>query len=66
MGSVLCKKKMQAKQNRKKRTPFYSGSTQTSLVLSHNEIKGGFHKSWVHGIKRKAQPNLGENAIGLA
>jgi hypothetical protein len=24
---------------------------------------GGFHKSWLHGVKRKAHPNLGENAI---
>jgi hypothetical protein len=21
---------------------------------------GGFHKSWAHGIKRNAHPNLGE------
>jgi hypothetical protein len=25
--------------------------------------KGGFHKSWAQGVKRKAHPNLGENAI---
>jgi hypothetical protein len=23
---------------------------------------GGFHKSWAHCVKRKAHPNLGENA----
>jgi hypothetical protein len=30
------------------------------------EIKGGFHKSWVHGVKRKAHPTLGKNAISWA
>jgi hypothetical protein len=27
---------------------------------------GGFHKSWAHVVKRKAHPNLGENAISWA
>ncbi len=27
---------------------------------------GGFHKSWAHGVKRRAHPNLGENAISWA
>jgi hypothetical protein len=28
--------------------------------------RGGFHKSWAQGVKRKAHPNLGENAISWA
>jgi hypothetical protein len=24
--------------------------------------RGGFHKSWAQGVKRKAHPNLGEKA----
>jgi hypothetical protein len=27
---------------------------------------GGFHKSWANGVKRKAHPNLRENAISWA
>ena len=27
---------------------------------------GGFHKSWAQGVKRKAHPNLIENAISWA
>jgi hypothetical protein len=30
------------------------------------EIRGGFHKSWAHGVKRKTNPNLGENLISWA
>jgi hypothetical protein len=28
------------------------------------KTKGGFQKSWTHGIKHRVHPNLGENAIG--
>jgi hypothetical protein len=37
-------------------------------VKKNLELKswGGFHKSWAHGLKRKAHPNLGENAISWA
>jgi hypothetical protein len=31
-----------------------------------NWSRGGFHKSWAHGLKRKAHPNLGKNAISWA
>jgi hypothetical protein len=31
-----------------------------------NQIWGGFHKSWAQGIKRKAHPSLGKNAISWA
>jgi hypothetical protein len=24
---------------------------------------GGFHKNWAHGVKHKAHPIMGENAI---
>jgi hypothetical protein len=25
-------------------------------------VRGGFHKSWAQGVKRRAHPNLGKNA----
>jgi hypothetical protein len=31
-----------------------------------NQAWGGFHKSWVHGVKRTNNSNLGENAISWA
>jgi hypothetical protein len=33
------------------------------LVEYPKLVRGGFHKSWVHGVKRKAHPNMGENVI---
>ena len=30
------------------------------------KIRGGFHKSWAQGVKRRAQPNLGKNAKSWA
>jgi hypothetical protein len=29
-------------------------------------LRGGFHKSWAHGVNRKPHPNLGGNAISWA
>jgi hypothetical protein len=35
-------------------------------IVELEEIRGGFHKSWVYGLKRKAHPNVGENAVSWA
>jgi hypothetical protein len=32
-------------------------------VEGRGDLKGGFHKSWAHGVERKAHPNLGENVM---
>ncbi len=29
-------------------------------------VRGGFHKSWVHGVRHEAHSNLVENAISWA
>ena len=38
----------------------------TNLTTPQNMTRGGFHKSWVHSVKRVAHPKLGENAISWA
>jgi hypothetical protein len=44
---------------------FWGGSQKLSSPLLKLSM-GGFHKSWAHGVKCRAHPHLGENAISWA
>jgi hypothetical protein len=45
----------------------WSSNANIKIIFSSSTaIGGGFHKSWVHGVKRKVHPNLGENTISWA
>jgi hypothetical protein len=41
-------------------------STNKLLLETPFLFRGGYHKSWAHGVKRRAHPNLGKNAISWA
>jgi hypothetical protein len=43
--------------------PLAVNALQEWVERTFEMARGGFHKSWAHGVKRRAHPSLGENAI---
>jgi hypothetical protein len=48
--------------------PYWKSSFDMPIELLPATLmtRAAFHKSWAYGVKHKAHPNLGENAISWA